>query len=94
MYIRSKKERRLSNSFLYDKRHIELLYYCALDTPLPDFYIKSGCITPHNNDANTKTFAENCIKTSTFFINFLFFQHDQEQKRLKQKGKFNMTDFF
>jgi len=68
---------------------LELLYYCALDTPLPKFCIKDKLITSHNNDKNTRTFAENCIRTATTFISFLNFQHEIEMERLKAKENVN-----
>jgi hypothetical protein len=65
---------------------IELLYYCALDTPLPSSLITQGLISAHNNDPNSKVFARNCINTSTTFIEFMCYYHEKELNQLKEKN--------
>ncbi|MCL2291422.1 MAG: hypothetical protein FWC34_12090 [Bacteroidetes bacterium] len=74
--------------------HLEILYYCALDTPLPYFCVKNGHITSHSNSYHIKDFTHNCVKTTTTFLNFLDFQHEEEMKRLKQKNKQNEIKIF
>lgn len=66
---------------------LELLYYCALDTPLPIYLIEQELITAHNNDPNIKTFARNCTKTSISFIQLLCYQHEIELNRLKERDE-------
>lgn len=69
--------------------NLEILYYCALDTPLPDDLVSEGKISSHSNDTLIKNFAKNCVNTSTTFINYLFFQHNAEIKRLKRNSNFD-----
>lgn len=66
--------------------NLEILYYCALDAPLPNFLTKNRHITSHNNSYHIKDFAPNCVNSTTTFLTFLDFQHQEEMKRLKQKN--------
>jgi len=86
--IKVTKEGKELINFIYS--HLEIIYYCSLDTPLPSFCIKEHHISSHNNSPFIKDFAPNCLNSTRFFLNFLDFQHNKEMKRLNNPNLINI----
>lgn len=72
--------------------NVDILYHCALDTPLPVDLIKFNYIVPHHNNINIKDYAISCLKTSHTFIQYLKYKDTYERLTLKNKFKTKYRD--
>lgn len=80
--ISKKGERYLYSSY----SEIDSLYYFALDTPLPNEFIKSELIWAHDNKYHTKThFPKAAISTAVTFYLFLICANREENKKYKDQ---------
>ncbi|MBF0648622.1 hypothetical protein IR083_07305 [Dysgonomonas sp. GY75] len=74
---------------------VDILYHCALDTPLPSNLIEQSYIQPHNNDMYVKNYAISSLKSSITFIQYLKKINMAETKTLNKKAKarYNPDDY-
>jgi len=63
--------------------NIDILYYCALDTPLPRVFFEKNLITAHNNDPSVRNYGENCNRTAITFLAYLCYTHRLEIEKIE-----------
>lgn len=65
--------------------NLDILYQCALDSPLPKDIIDLGFVIAHDNNLQVKNYSISCLKTVTTFISFLRYVDKIEKTKLKQE---------
>lgn len=63
--------------------NLDILYYCALDTPLPKTFLERKLVTAHNNDPSIKNYGENCNRTTITFLAYLCYTHRLEVENIE-----------
>jgi len=79
------KKGRESLDFIFSD--IDVLYQCALDTPLPTKIIKESFIQSHSNELERRNYAICCLKTSLTFIQYLKTIDEKEMAYIKKHHK-------
>jgi hypothetical protein len=65
--------------------NLDILYQCALDSPLPKKIIDLDFITAHDNNLSVKNYSISCLKTVSTFISYLRYIDKNERSKIKNE---------